>query len=787
MSKLFILLGRTGDIINALPLFKAESEAIGQAVRVLTCKEYVPLFGGVSYVNPLPFDGTEMELRRAHTEAKAAGYEPVCIQVVGSTEDMRDLVYGPAGQEYALTDSFSKEPYLLTKQQALLAKQPRPVFDGRSKAREKQLIESIGVDIRNCILVAASGRSSPFPYTKVLFELLRSRFRDRYHIVDLSQYKTDRIYDFLGLYDLAHCLVSIDTAFLHLAHGSADLPVCALVNDKPGMWFGSAWRQNHISHIRYSDFPFRAVELLDAIEGIDLPGSYFEEELRTTKQRLIHVWSAYEVTEESEVRHKTAAATWEKQYESWAWIGCRVEVGAVGRDSRHHPRIEDDARFPFLKDVIRLACYRATEHDVIVLTRCDTALTDEISARLTGGSLPAYAHRRYQSEDGVTWHPAVDLFAFTKKWWQDNQKDVPDFVLSHDQYWSRTLLSIMQRTGGRELLAGVFRAPSTAKMPGGKRLAHNEKLHSEFQVSHGEITLAKAVVDQLPSVIINRHALEPYAYNPTIIQHNDRLLCCYRFHDQRDLSTALSVAQIDLSGNVLRKWPLQLPQAGGSEEDARFFMFKGELHLSYVDSTYPSLPARAVVKYGRLVEDGDVMKLVDIQQVQYGDNDYEHCNKNWIFFEHNNELLCWFTAEELIRVKGSTALQVAKNKLPGWEYGQIRGGTIPVPWKNGSLLRFFHSAIDSEIAPYRRRYFIGAMVMRGKHPFDSTIISKHPIITASERDILSAMERSGCGQYKPKVVFPLGCVPVEDGWVLSVGINDSHCALVKITETDLNL
>lgn len=781
MSKVMILLGRLGDLINALPLFKSESDATKEPCRVLCCREYASLFDGVSYVKCFPFDGKESDLRRARAEAKVLG-EVVSLQVIGNTADVKEFTYGPAGVLSATTDSFQKEPYKLAGRMDLLSTQPRPVFDRRSKSREKKLRAAIPFDLKQCILVATNGRSSPFAFGEILFELLRSRFHDRYQIIDLSTIKAERFYDFIGLLETAHCLVSVDTAFLHLAHACPNLPVCALVADKPALWFGSAWRANHISHIRYGDFPQRAVQMLDAIEGIEDRS----EELSNGK--LVHVYSCYEITDESKARHQAAKTSWEDQHKSYPWLSCPIEVGALGRDSQQHPLIKDDQPFPFLKDVLRLACYRASDGDAIVLTRADTVMSKGMIEKLSG-TLPAFAHRYYRNGDGDTWHPAADLFAFTKKWWQENQKLCPDYILANDLYWNNGLLSILIRSGAREIPFGVSRAPSVVKTKGGKRSQFNEKRYSTYAADNS-VALVPPVAEQLPCVILNRHALEPFAYNPTIIRHDGRLLCCYRYHDQRDLSTKLAMAEINEKGHILNRWPLAVPHGGGSEEDARFFVKHGALHLSYVDSTFPSMPPKSVVKWGRLLEEGKGWSLVDIQQPPYLDNDMSACQKNWLVFENEKRLLCLHSTTPntvLIELAGASAEWVSTNVGPRWPFGAIRGGTTPLSYK-GKLLRFFHSGVDSELPPYQRRYFVGAMVTEAVPPFKPVAISKLPILRGSESDTLSVTERSACIHYKAKVVFPLGAIEQSDGsLLLSVGINDSHCGLVTVTEKDMNL
>jgi hypothetical protein len=119
--------------------------------------------------------------------------------------------------------------------------------------------------------------------------------------------------------------------------------------------------------------------------------------------------------------------------------------------------------------------------------------------------------------------------------------------------------------------------------------------------------------------------------------------------------------------------------------------------------------------------------------------------------------------------------------LPHWAWGLVKGGTPEFP--NG--VRFFHSTLDNEKNPhgvnnYSRRYYIGAM--KGE------ILSAKPIIFGSEDDDLTSTERAGCRHFKSNVVFVSGGILNPDGsLVLSVGVNDSSCLLVRVRPDQLNL
>jgi predicted GH43/DUF377 family glycosyl hydrolase len=72
-------------------------------------------------------------------------------------------------------------------------------------------------------------------------------------------------------------------------------------------------------------------------------------------------------------------------------------------------------------------------------------------------------------------------------------------------------------------------------------------------------------------------------------------------------------------------------------------------------------------------------------------------------------------------------------------------------------------------------------------PFSIRSISSKPVLSGSEIDTLSPEERSQCRFHFKNVVFPLGVIEHQGGWLLSAGVNHCSCALVRIGEKDLNL
>ncbi len=62
-----------------------------------------------------------------------------------------------------------------------------------------------------------------------------------------------------------------------------------------------------------------------------------------------------------------------------------------------------------------------------------------------------FAYRMERTEkDGDTFHPIVDLFCATRKWWKEALPDIPDLILSNDYIWSQCLWALFKQRGAMD-------------------------------------------------------------------------------------------------------------------------------------------------------------------------------------------------------------------------------------------------------------------------------------------------------------------------------------------------
>lgn len=316
------------------------------------------------------------------------------------------------------------------------------------------------------------------------------------------------------------------------------------------------------------------------------------------------------------------------------------------------------------------------------------------------------------------------------------------------------------------------------------RISWNENLARDFMKSHGVVSSFPPIHKQLESVVVNRHALHKFGYNPSIIQHKGRIFMAYRYHQNGSASTELAIAELNNKLEVKTNSKILFVPSARSTEDDRLFLYKDELYITYVESDWPARP-NCIVKYALLIE-GSPWKVADLRQPRIGKNDGTGMEKNWVFWQHENDLMCLYQSEPEQIIYNLTGGN-AEHRSPGprWPYGEIRGGCV-IPHE-GKLLRFFHSKITNELPPTPWRYFLGCCLMETAPPFKVISVSQSPLISASEICDLTEPERNSCSHYKQNVIFPAGVMAIKGGFLLSVGVNDSGCCLLKIKPEDLKL
>jgi hypothetical protein len=441
--KCFVQLGRYGDIINVLPLALLEFETTGVKPWMMVAEQFAPILDGVSYVEPVIFKGDFREAVKAIFQARLLTPNVVISQIYGT---------GLVHREDCT--SFARQSWVHAGAPAPWGTLPLR-FDRRDAAREAELLERMGLAEdtghgTKIVLLVTGGISSPFPHGRWVTEQLNQQLGSEYQVVDISTIRLERIYDLLGLMDMAHCLVTTDTAPLHLAHASP-VPVITLVNQQPKPWHGSAWRPNHVGRLFYDEFPGAITELLVMIKLAREPG---------LRPNIIHAYSDMRdgpMDPETYRRQDVARRSWAMEYTAGR---CWLPAETIKLpDQRALP---GEGPLPFVRDVVQRAVGLARRGtDIIALTNADVCFAPGLTGRVlevVGRAGAAFTHRwdfkrlttPFLSEAQVnygSWYPGSDAFFFTVNWWRDHGDELGDYVMGRE-HWDQALRFLIKFHGG---------------------------------------------------------------------------------------------------------------------------------------------------------------------------------------------------------------------------------------------------------------------------------------------------------------------------------------------------
>lgn len=436
-QKALVQLGRFGDIINILPIAE-EAARGGHKLALCVAQDFAGILDGVSYVDRLIFRGKYTELDEAMRRVRGTGREAVTSQVYSE-----GLVH-PRTTESFVRDSWNKVGKNNRWEQIAL------IFDRRDEARETELAAKVDWS-KPVVLTALTGISAPYKKGPDLHARLVQDLPE-FNVVDMNQFKVERIYDLLGLMDRAHALVTVDTAPLHLAKASA-VPVVALTHPTP--WLGSLRAANHLL-----TRPYNQVDPEEVIEAV-------RKTLRPCK-KIVHVWSDWDMPEDDRVRVNLAAQSWEAEYQRGPWHQHRVHVfDDLPRTS--NSEFGEERGVPYVKDMLREGMRKTkSDSDIVVLTNSDIGFTvgmTESLTRLVGAKGAAYAYRfnfdgpqiaRSQVQTAAGGYDGgLDLFAFTRKWLKEHFDSLPDMVMGRTM-WDLVYRDLVKKTGGGELYGSIW-------------------------------------------------------------------------------------------------------------------------------------------------------------------------------------------------------------------------------------------------------------------------------------------------------------------------------------------
>ncbi len=492
VERVYINLGRTGDAIASVPLCYLYWKETGKKAAMMVAREFSSFLEGISYIKPEIWVGDWRDVAGAKARCKMLGYEDIVVPQI--------YAYGLPVQH--TESSFLLESWKRVGRLDDFFTTPL-VFDNRNYDREQQMLSQLPRNGLPIVLIAADGNSAPFEYRADLFAALHEEFAGKANIIDLRDFQTEHFHDFLGLFDVAACLITIDTGFGQLACGSP-VPVVALAADKPTTWYSSPKRPQHVAYIRYNEYRDKKQELLDAVaKCVDA----------APKVMIHHVWCEDRKSGEAYQRHVIAKETWVREAKAYRlWRNVQFTEAEAKRSAIN---LGDTIRLPFLHDMIDKAAEKAADDDVLLLTNADICLVPGLARQITDACKKhgsAFCHRwdfkkvrtHIQQHEIVMgkWYPGCDLFAVTKHWWKQNKDSLPEFVLGRE-CWDWVFRELVKKTGGVEIKKGIYHEKHPSKWEQQRNLPGN--LHNR---SYARAWLAKegiplAEIENYPYVQVN--------------------------------------------------------------------------------------------------------------------------------------------------------------------------------------------------------------------------------------------------------------------------------------------
>jgi predicted GH43/DUF377 family glycosyl hydrolase len=268
----------------------------------------------------------------------------------------------------------------------------------------------------------------------------------------------------------------------------------------------------------------------------------------------------------------------------------------------------------------------------------------------------------------------------------------------------------------------------------------------------------------LKSITILNNFIGKSAYNPCICNIEVGYRIFYRSVSRTAGDDTIRTCILDLNYNVIPNTDKVLDlysncshnkaryKPGEHVEDPRVIMHKNNWFVCYTDGY--------VVGVAKLdLECNTIYShfLYKPNEIKFKGGDGRE--KNWLPISIGEEIHFWYGDEPrtfLVYEDVDTELKYKSffrtNQSMVTNYGKIRGGCSPIKYNDTQQIWFFHTF-------FQNKYRIGAYLTEGTKII---AITSEPILTGDP------------------IVFPCGVVQNENGWTISMGINDMSIGILHI-------
>jgi len=326
--------------------------------------------------------------------------------------------------------------------------------------------------------------------------------------------------------------------------------------------------------------------------------------------------------------------------------------------------------------------------------------------------------------------------------------------------------------------------PSQAPWPPTPQLIH------EIRLPHPPVELSPNFLARLDS-----RELVPGArhYNPSICRLGQRIFVAYRVESFSAVSS-IGLSLLDSELTIQGSGAVRLPNEKGDNhwEDPRLCVAGGRLWLL---ALMVRLQLPPVCQPRLFAIDPD--SLAAVEEIPLGFGKIGGIEKNWTPFEDLDGKLCLVYSQhprmvlEVATRAGHTTAAVPIDP-PGASCSG-RASPVAINWIDGaiggprrSMLEFVGGWV--RIPGRGGRYWYGAQLFDGFAPYRITHYTKEPLLWGTEASPTLHSPRPGAGH--PCCVFPGGAILEQGGSgdfsaIVSIGVNDSYCCLMRYTFSEL--
>jgi hypothetical protein len=297
-----------------------------------------------------------------------------------------------------------------------------------------------------------------------------------------------------------------------------------------------------------------------------------------------------------------------------------------------------------------------------------------------------------------------------------------------------------------------------------------------------EIRIEHPPVEESPHFLarIDPRDLVPAArcYNPSICRHQGRLIMAYRAESYTAVSK-VAYATLDSELRVTGCGFIGLPNEVGDchWEDPRLVEIGGRLHLM---AAYIRLQIPPVCQQKLFILDSATFQPVDEILMSFGK--LGGIEKNWTPFETQGGRAAFVYSQRprmIVEVQSKAGHDAAA--VPIGPAGTSLSGRTPPVRHGAHYLEFVGGWV--RIPVRTGRYWFGAQLFEADPPHRVVKYTPEPLCWGSEASPTIHSPRPQAGH--PCCVFPAGAVIEGEDVIVSVGVNDSYCCLMRFNLAEL--